>query len=52
MAPVCFVVLESSDSDGLDLSFSASQRSSDPFSRAPAIIPLERSSVGWLQAMS
>jgi len=52
IAPVCFVVRDMNASSSPFMSFSASHRSKDPFSRAPAIMPLGWSAVAGAQAMS
>lgn len=52
MGPVCFCVLEILEPESLLNSLSASHRSSDPFSSAPAIIPLSLPCLGLTQAIS
>lgn len=52
MAPVCLLVCEMRASEAPASSFSASQSSREPFSRAPAMIPLGWSESAGPQAMS
>jgi hypothetical protein len=52
IAPVCFVVRDMKASSAPFISFSASHKSNDPFSSAPAIIPRGWSAFAGAHAMS
>jgi hypothetical protein len=52
MAPVCFVVRDMNASSAPFMSFSASHKSREPFSSAPAIIPLGCSAFAGAHATS